>query len=599
MCGIVGFTGPKNIPKLQKLLKLVEHRGRDGEVTFYSSQIHLGMNRLAIIGINSNPYPIRYKHFVLVFNGEIYNHVALRAQLRKKGVRFTTACDAEVILPLYDQYGVSCFSKLDGMFALAIFDTLNKKLFIARDKSGEKPLYYASLPSGFIFASELKVILSSCSRLALNQDSLIEYFVDGFAHSPKTLVKNIYKLGPSEYLEFDPQSRQLRADTYWRPPSSFSFVSSSELKLIDQLDRLLQQAVESRLISDVSLGCFLSGGVDSSLVTALTVRKKRGMHTFSISFPQAGNIDESKHAQSISTYLGTNHTQINCTALSTREVIENIGLTIDEPIVDPAYIPTYLMSLVARKSVKVVLTGEGADELFAGYTRYQKQITSLLFSKQNYLFSLLRSIMSVMPSYRMQSLSQKLSQRYSPQHVWNPKQLSRLLRFPIMRSTLPMLLLHEDNNPLLGMQMVDYRGYLPDQLCMKVDKATMLANLEARAPYLDSKVVAFALNLSNSYKLKFPHGKYLLKKVAERYLPSQYVWRRKHGFDLPLRDWFIAELRDIVEESYKELVKHNRSNHLYYRQIIDDHLAKRKDHANKIWSVIVLMRWLKVHNILW
>lgn len=600
MCGIVGFTGKKNIHKLSQLLALVGHRGRDGKTPFYADGVHLGMNRLAIIDLTHNPHPLKYKQYTLVFNGEIYNHKEIRKRLRKKGVRFGTACDAEVILPMFDLYGPRAFSMLEGMFAIALYDSAKKRLVLARDKSGEKPLYIANNP--FSFASEIKVLLRLDKRAnALNKAALSEYLTHGSVLAPQTLALGIRKLPPSTYMVYDTVSQKETVRSYWDPTKHIrlSLDTSGEADYAGRLEVLLRHSVKLRLEADVPVGCFLSGGIDSSLVTYFASREKPNIQTYSVSFPGYDDYDESRFASLIAQKLQTRHTVVECTAKNIRSLIDQIGTLIDEPIVDPAVLPTLLLAKEARKQVKVVLTGEGADELFGGYDRYRNQLAVERLRHVGGRLPLFLESFSLSPIRRFRNISKHLVERYSAQSVWNKRDLEQLLIGGRQLFHLHYYLRrYAETNPLLSMQLTDYRGYMAEQLLMKIDKSTMAENLEARAPYLDTKIISFAFGLPPNQKIRYLHGKYILKKVAERHFPKSFVWRAKHGFDIPLREWFRDELRDYVDRSIECLGEYaNMFRVDYYKHIVDEHMDKNHDHSGKIWSILVLVRWMKGHNI--
>lgn len=599
MCGIVGFTGKKNLRKLSQMLAVVEHRGRDGRTLFYTDQAHLGMNRLAIIDLTRNLYPMRYKQYTLVFNGEIYNYQELKKRLCAHGVSFTTTSDAEVILPLFHLYGFKAFSMLEGMFALSIYDKKKKQILLIRDKSGEKPLYVIRSASGLVFASEIKALLSfDKSRKTLDHSSLSQYLRQGFVFSPDTLVRKIQKVPPSSYLMYDMSTKHTCVTAYWSPRPKFVSVGNTN-RLIGTLEELLQKSIRLRLIADVPVGCFLSGGVDSSMVTYFASQEKPNIQTYSVAFPGYEQYDESEFAFIVARRLKTRHTVVACTAERVRTLFDHIGTFIDEPIIDPAVLPTLLMAAEARKHVKVVLTGEGADELFGGYERYHRQLLVERFRYYCSQMPLLLTVLSYIPYQRVQNVSRDLPTRYSAQRVWNDKELSQILLYP--PQPLPRhryLQSYAATNPLLAMQLTDFRGYMAEQLLMKIDKSTMAYNLEARAPYLDTDIINFAFSLEHSKKLQSFHGKYILKKLAERHFPNSFVWRPKHGFDIPLRDWFRKELRDYVEQSvddtrlYKEIF-----NVEYYKHIVNEHESEISDHSAKIWSILVLVSWMKAHDI--
>lgn len=597
MCGIIGFSGSIQKAKLIKSLSTISHRGYDDQVTTYNSGWNLGMVRLAINDLSKGHYPMKYKQFQLIFNGEIYNYPQLKSTLVKAGFSFKTTCDAEVILPLFDLLGTKTFSLLEGMFAIAIVNTQTGELILARDKSGEKPLYYANEKS-FIFSSELKAIISVHPRNVLNQNALGAYLHNGAVYGNTTLISGVYRVQAAHYLKYNPKDKSCVTKPYWSISYSPSQLSNEKLK--EKFENLLQKSLKARLLSDVPIGTFLSGGVDSSLITALASKHISNLHTFSVSFPESTGSNESKYAKIVSNHLGTKHTEVICTSQSLRPIIEKAGKIVDEPIVDPAILPTFLMTQAARKKVKVALTGEGADELFGGYYRYNKYLLAKSLQQLIPFISLLKNSKSLIPK-RFQRGLEDISMSYSPQNVWTEQELSLLLQ---IQTDIPGAV-NQDNcklfshHPLMGLKVTDFTGYLSEQLLMKVDKIAMQNNLEARAPFLDSNIISLALSLSKDQTFSGNHNKIMLRKIAEKYLPSEIVWREKHGFDVPLNDWFRNEYKDLLSESIHFLISEH--NHIFSQKtlkiILEEHLNHVSDHSNKLWSLLVLAQWIDTYDI--
>jgi len=591
MCGIAGFTGNKNIPYLEQMLDTISHRGQDDRSKFYANGISLGMNRLAINDLRKDLYPMKYKHYAMVFNGEIYNYPLVKKRLQRNGISLHSHCDGEVILPLFDLYGIAGLSRLEGMFAIAIIDTRNKKVILARDKGGEKPLYYSLVDNNLFFASELKTLLLHDQRM-VSRDALALYLHTGSVRGERTLVESIRKVVPGTCVIYDTENHILSKCEFWNPEDEVGSFTGN--MTAETLDELLRKSVESRLMADVPVGGFLSGGVDSSLVMYYAAQKMGTLRTYSTIFPEFDRYNEAKYSRYVAHFLGTNHTEITCDQSTVASLIDKIGGLIDDPIVDPAFLPTFLMAHEASKNVKVVLTGEGADELFGGYYRYQKEL---------YKESIHRIICNIpggwslgkwVGSQRINQLLESLSDRYSSLNVWSYTDLANLLMTPFFREESATSI----DDPLLFMQLSDMRGYLASQLFMKVDKATMQHTLEARAPYLDSRVMQFALSLPLSQKIRWFHGKYMLKQVAERHLPKQIVWRTKKGFSLPLGEWFRSELSHSVYESIDILSEYpHLINVSFYRQIVREHMDGSFNHRDKIWSMLLLAKWFQWYHI--
>jgi asparagine synthase (glutamine-hydrolysing) len=605
MCGILGFTGRNNPRLLKRLLGTMRHRGFDDQGFFAAGGLNLAMNRLAINDLRRGLYPMTYKHYVLVFNGEIYNYPHLKKQLEKVLVPLTSRCDAEVILPLFHRFGPKAFTRLEGMFAFAIFDRKKKQLILARDKAGEKPLYFLKAGSALIFASEMKAIIAYAKYqgipVKLDLPSLVECLSQGFVAGSKTLLQSVAKLPPAHYVVYDLRSLRLIKKAYWNPPVTPLLSIRSEESARNHLTSLIQDSVAKRLLSDVPVGCFLSGGLDSSLVTYFAAQHLPNLKTFSITFPESLRHNEADYSSLVASWLGTDHTVIPCTGKTVAAVVHDIGEYIDEPVIDPAVLPTFLLAKQARRSVKVVLTGEGADELFGGYHRYLKELALARLQRLARRTPFLNLAYRLMTPDSIDAYLTPLAHHDRPQTIWRPSQLRQLLdlgttQFPISAGM--ALRLPADTNPLLAMQLTDFRGYLPEQLLMKIDKITMRHTLEARAPYLDTRLTNFALRLPRHLKIKGIHGKYLLKQVAQTYFPKSFVWRLKHGFSVPLDRWLRADLRTAAQDSLADLKAYQPLfNITLYRQVIQEHLDNRSNHKHKIWSMIVLTQWLKHYKI--
>lgn len=574
----------------------MRHRGYDDQVSIFTSGWNLGMVRLAINDLNPGHYPMIFDRYELIFNGEIYNYPSLKSLLHSYGIEFSTSCDAEVILPLFAIFGPQSFEMLDGMFAIAIVDTHTQDLYLARDKAGEKPLYYAMQPH-FSFASEMKALFALGVTKTLNKTSLSGYLHNGASYGKNTLITEIQRVEAAHYLHFSAKTKQARSFRYWRP-KSVSF-SSDTKSLIPIFESLLLNSVKERLLADVPIGTFLSGGVDSSLITAITAGFLPNLHTFSVSFPEYPDTDESLYAQHVSNILGTQHTEVLCTSESVKDLIAQAGYLADEPIVDPAILPTFLMTQAAREKVTVVLTGEGADEVFGGYQRYQKYLRAHWL--QSHLpTSLFDPFKDFLPGKMQRGLT-PLSESYSPQNVWTEYELLGLLRHAFVAPAAMQAVQRNtvSHSALRALKETDMRGYLSEQLLMKVDKIAMQNNLEARAPYLDSRIVAAGLALSDKDTYKWGQNKLLLRKIASQYLPDSIVWREKHGFEVPLDTWFRNQYSHVAKDAVRYLSTSHA--HLfrsrYLTHILQEHLADTHNHSNKLWSLTVLAQWLETHDI--
>lgn len=601
MCGIVGFVGNKNAKLLNTLLDEIEHRGRDDRAEYFSGRVHMGMNRLAIVDLRKGIYPIRYKQYILLYNGEIYNHEALREQLAQKNIYLPLGCDAYVILPLFDLYKDKAFALLEGMFALSIYDTKRKELVLARDKSGEKPLYYAQTNDIFAYASETRALIPLLPHSHVRDTSMKQYLSKGYVFGRETILDPINKVLPSECLVYSQKQKTFQARRYWKPKilRSGKEPDQKDHRYVQTLQSLVEASVKSRMLSDVAVGCFLSGGIDSALVAHFASKIASGLRTYSVAFPGFVRNDEAYFARFAARTLGTNHTEVICTPKSLYQIFSTLGDLIDEPISDPAILPTLLLSQEARKSVKVVLTGEGADEVFAGYPRYMRQLIIEQVRSQKMLMSPLLFGLRMLLPHRFTQVAQSLEARYAVQRIWSQGE-RRLLNSSWGESDTQIYYSSGSlPDPLLRMQLSDYRGYLSEQLFMKADKSTMAFNLESRAPYVDTDIMNFAFTLPGQDKAPWFQGKYLLKRVASLYFPWWFVWRPKHGFSVPLREWFCDELKSFALESVANIQKYAPSiNHAFYASMVDDHLHRRSDNADKIWSMLVMGFWLKRHSLI-
>ena len=597
MCGIAGFTGGKNFTLLNKQLHAIQHRGHDDRTTVYSNGVNFGMNRLAIVDLTKGLYPMRYKQWILLYNGEIYNYKEIQQKHLSNKIHFKTSCDAEVILPLYEKYGVRAFSILEGMFAICIVDTKAKKVILSRDKVGEKPLYFYHNKSQLVFGSEIKSVLIHPQVIKkVNTNSFHNYLYQGYS-STDSLISNVSKVLPSECLEFSLDTHTFHRMQYWKPSYTTSLARFDES--VETLRALIEKSVNLRLVADVPVGCFLSGGLDSSIISYFAAKTKPNIHTYSVSFPSLEKYDESQYATAVSSWLGTQHKTIVCTPNDIQEILSNIGLYIDEPVSDPAFIPTLIMAREARKSVKVVLTGEGADELFAGYSRYPKQLLIETIKKSPFITNCFRIASFLTNHKHFNNISKTLSERYHTQQIWFPNEINTLCKNSTYSKQPSEYFLIKKLTTLNSMLQTDFRGYLAEQLLMKVDKATMAANLEARAPYLDSEIMDFAFKLPQQFKLNRFQNKYILRKVAEEYFPKSFVWRRKHGFSVPLQEWLKSDLREQVYDSVDYLSSfQTQINIKYYLEKVNNHMQGVEDNTDKIWSMLIFSNWINYHNIL-
>lgn len=565
MCGIVGFTGEGTQHDLNAMTNSLSHRGPDesGHFICASQKVFLGHRRLSIIDIADGHQPMQSANneYTLIFNGEIYNHLSLRAELENLGAVFsTTSSDTEVILIGYQFWGLDLFTKINGMFAIAIYDQKNQNLILARDRFGEKPLYYTMQNNLFAFASELKAFEQHREiNLELDPVALKKFFLFNVIPSPASIYKNCFKLTPGQFIEYDLQKHTLRHHSYYQfqIDEDQSLLKRDEHDLIDELDELLTESVKLRLQSEVPLGCFLSGGLDSSLITAIAARQELGTHlkTFSVSVDHP-SFDEYKYAHQVAEYLKVENEKIHLSMEQAYQQVAKILAELDEPFGDYSFIPTYLVCQGAKKHATVALGGDGADELFAGYETFKGlALANLLGQLPEIMRRSACSLSQILPAqsgymnltYKLQRMLIGLKYK-SP--YWNPMWLSslepgdldQLFEEPTNITDLfsDVEILWQNNiSKKLENRTLEYytRFYMGDGIFTKVDRASMCHSLEVRAPFLDNHLAEFAAKLPWSLKFRDGKGKYLLRKLAERYLPMDIINRKKHGFSVPIKDW--------------------------------------------------------------
>ncbi len=557
MCGIAGVYNLDGAPVeagvVSRLRGALAHRGPDDQGELLEGPLGLGFARLSILDLEGGHQPMASADgsLVIVFNGEIYNHPELRVELAACGARFRTRADTETILELWARLGPAALDRLRGMFAFAIWDRRRRELVLARDPVGIKPLFYSLNPRRLAFASELRALLGAGFGGRLDPAGVLDYLAFGKVHAPRTVVAGVRKLKPGYFLRVSVAGTRL--ERFWSPPRRTP-ESLSRHEAEDRLDAVLSDAVRGNLLSDVPVGAFLSGGVDSSLVAALMVRHAGGrrVKTFSVGFTDApAGVDETPHARRVARELGTDHSELMLPARVLSRWDEAAGL-LDEPLGDSAILPTFLLSRYARTAVKVVLTGEGGDELFGGYGRYKAAWLNELIER---LPAAARGGAAVIARRLghgrvFAGLPFRGARDWAMATLHTPHaQVTPLFSrgFPASEAeSLEWLRALGPVETLNDALAFDLQTELADGLLMKVDKSTMRASLEARVPLLDRAVVEFAASLSASHKIRLFKGKYLLRRVARRYLPARIAWRRKHGFIVDWEGWVRARDNELL-----------------------------------------------------
>ena len=623
MCGIVGFINansqPVNSEILEKMNACIVHRGPDDDGFYIRENVGLAMRRLSIIDIAHGKQPIHNhdKSKWIVFNGEIYNFQELREDLEKRGHKFYTNSDTEAIIHLYDEYGADCVQYLRGMFAFAIWDEREKSLFIARDRIGKKPLLYSHQPNGdLIFGSEFRALLEhpSISR-EVNYEAIHHYLTFIYVPAPLTGFKQIRKLEPAHWLLW--KDGKIETKRYWSLDYSEK-IKISEEDAIEETLQILTEATKLRMISEVPLGAFLSGGVDSSTVVALMAQESsKPVKTFSIGFEEQ-DFSELKYAKRVAAHVGAEYNEfiVKPNAL---EILPTLVEHYGEPYADPSALATYYVSRETRKYVTVALNGDGGDESFAGYERHFAMQISEKYYQIPKVFRkyLIESIASQIPSstdFRnrltrakrfLQAGSLPREKRYTrwmSNFDWQAKEQLYTKRFfdeVAKHDSVQFIGKYFNENPrysiLDATLLTDIQTYLPGDLLVKVDIASMAVSLEARSPFLDHKLMEFAASLPDNLKIKRREGKYLLKKIASRLVPKEVIYRQKMGFAVPISHWFRGEMSGFVEEHLlsEKAVERDLFNAKHIRRLIAEHKANKQDNSWKLWNLLILELWFQ------
>jgi asparagine synthase (glutamine-hydrolysing) len=613
MCGLSGFVdlrgGSTGGDLIRRMNGTLAHRGPDAEGYYEDGLAHLGHRRLAVIDIPSSLQPMASAdgRYQLLWNGELYNFKVLRAELEALGRRFRTKGDTEVALQAFEEWGEKALGRLQGMFAMALWDSRDKALFCARDHLGVKPFHYFWNGSVFAFASELKALIEHPEvKREIDLDALSLYLEAQYIPAPRTIYKAILKLDAGHALEL--RNGKIREFSYWNPDYSRK-PGWSEAEALERLESELRASVRAMLVADVPLGAFVSGGIDSSLVAALMSQEVGGpIETFNLGF--VGDTTQSEHeeAQKVARHIGSNHHPLMVSPADVLHAFDEWVQVFDEPFGDQAALPTMLLARLTRKHVTVALTGEGADELFAGYTNYEKRIreerfTSWLGAAGSPLPALARRMPELIARDRVvKAIGLPKSQRYSTipnvfDWATHPGLYSdEFLAARTARIAEAAGRRYEECNAadyFERIMYVDMRLWLPDDLLVKVDRATMAYSLEARVPYLDHKFVEFVAQLDPSMKQKGDTRKYLLKKLAEKFLPHDIVHRRKQGFVMPLSDWLQSGLKGRVDQSLAALAKRGLFREGALPKLLAEHRAGRRNHAGRLWALTVLEVWFE------
>lgn len=618
MCGIAGFAGSGNQDTLGRMVAAVRHRGPDDQGFFVSGSVGLGHARLSIIDLSptgKQPMLSADGNAVIIFNGEIYNFRELKSELlQKNSYPFRGSSDTEVMLALYQTDGIDFLKKINGMFALALYDKQKGLLFLARDRMGKKPLYYGVFGNTLIFGSEPKALLQhpACTR-KLNFEALNDYLHYEYVPTPNCIFEGIHKLEPAHYALW--QNEKFTTHSFW----SMDFTENKipEPETLKQLDAAIQRSVSQRLVADVPLGIFLSGGLDSSTIAYYAQKAStQKIKTYSIGFKEA-SFDESMFARTVAKHIGTDHHEQMLSAHDSLDLIPRIAELLDEPMADASIIPTYLLSKFTREYVTVALGGDGGDELFAGYPTFQAFKLARWYRRipRGLRRSMLEPLLSLLPSSERNMSAGFLARRFVAgtiaaeayqNQVWlsafsGPErsqlfapdvwaQLSHKSEFETIDRYRDEIASASEENKLLYAYM---RTYMMDEVLVKVDRASMYNSLEVRAPFLDYELVDYVNHLPFSYKLRGFTTKYLLKRLMHNKLPSHIVYRKKKGFGVPMTAWLRNELRPLCQEllSKDRITRQGLFNHDYVSRLMDDHQNRRRDHRKELWTLMVFQMW--------
>jgi len=622
MCGICGYINidkkPVRDPQVIKnMTEAIRHRGPDDEGFFIKDNIALGHRRLSVIDLETGHQPLftRDRNLAIIYNGEAYNFPEIKKELSQKGHTFSTSSDTEVVLKAFGRWRTESFKKINGMFSMAIWDDSEKQLFLARDRFGKKPLYYGTFGNTFIFASEIKSMLKHPAvRKEIDVQGMLKYFAYDYIPNPHTIFKGIHKLEPGFFAVVSKEG--FKKKEYW----NIKFDESCTKKTTEDYEKtfrdLLRGAVKKRLISDVPLGVFLSGGLDSSCVVAMMAEllPSKSIKTFTIGFKDK-HFDESSDAKVVAEHFKTDHYEKIIDANEMLEVLPDVLNTLDEPFADYSIIPTYYVSRFARKHVTVCLGGDGGDEFFAGYPSFVAHRISRVLKNIPFSTALLTMASKVAggksgymsTAFKLRRYLRGINYPEAIRHqVWigsfPPMEQSKLLAHDLRKHVNAKALYHESYEHMKNVTELNYvnrvnylyaKTYMTDDILTKVDRASMAVSLEVRAPFLDPDFIEFATSIPTDLKLKGLSTKYIVKKAMEKKLPKRILHKPKHGFAAPVGQWFKEDLRTLLLDVFnkKKIEKQGIFNFEYINSVLQNHLAGRVDYSRELWSLFVFERW--------
>ena len=624
MCGITGFCDfNRKLTKddLHRSNETLHHRGPDsGSIALFetdNANIGFGHRRLSIMDVSSNGNQPMYsddESVVIILNGEIYNFKEIREELRAAGHSFHSDSDTEVVLKAYQQYGIGSVSKFIGMFAYSIYDRKKQELYLLRDRVGVKPLYYFNKNGYLLFGSELKALCAYPGFVKeINSQAVTLFFKYGYIRAPHTIFKDTYKIQPGHYIKIDLVRKNVEQHKYWDVVDYYNQpkLKISETEALEETERLFESAFQYRMVSDVPVGVFLSGGYDSSLVASILQKNStQKIKTFTIGFNEK-RWDEAPFAKQIAAHIGTDHHEYYCTSKEAQDIFPQLADIYDEPFGDSSGIPTTLVSQFARKQVTVSLSADGGDEIFAGYVKYHHLVkinnyihktpkvildTAKLLSNAS-----IRVIPALKKVHKVQRVAEMLN-KYEKEGIsdiynrhFNHREIAGLLNHYDEKIGLldDISVLNSDNNSVDQFLYHDYRTYMVDDILTKVDRATMSVALEGREPLLDHRIIEFVSRLPAEFKYRNGETKYLLKKIVHKYIPREIMDRPKAGFTFPVNEWFTTDLKEqlMYYVNEEQLKKHDFVNVKKAMAIREAFLAGDERQNIPIWLLLMFQMW--------
>ncbi len=632
MCAILGLlTTQKKEQNFNSISKIQSHRGDDDRGVWIEkigeSFVHLGHNRLSIQDLSSlghQPFVSECGEVVVVFNGEIYNFKSIRMELEELGYSFVSSSDTEVIIYAYKAWGIKCLERFIGMFAISILDKTKQKMFLVRDRAGVKPLYYYIGKNDFMFASELKAFHGYNEfKKEKNLSVLPYYFQFGYIPSPHTIFKNCYKLPTGSYLEYDIANFSYVIERYWSIDRAYSMekFTQNEEEILEDLETLLIDALKLRMVSDVSVGLFLSGGYDSSLVTALLSQNGDStLHTYTIGFEDS-RYDEAKYAKAIAKYLKTKHHEYYISPKDMLNLVESLPFYYDEPFGDSSSLPTMIVSQKARANLKVVLSADGGDEVFCGYSKYFILDKFAPILSRPFLKRILGKGLDIINPQMIAKINSKLPKSLKQTNIEDKylkfkraikspnleesfinassyveaERVREFIKIVNQESYYNNFQMDKNLSAIDNMMRADYKSFMVDDVLTKVDRATMSVGLEGREPLLDHRIAEFMARVPKEIKYKNNQGKYLSRQILYKHIPKSLIDRPKAGFQVPLESWLKGELKPLVD---KYLNTFRLDNEIFepqkVEQIKKEFFAGDSSHTTTIWFILSYQMWEEV-----